>query len=1353
MIGQAQEYLCKTEKLSIEDGLSNPYVYAIGQDDKGFMWFGTKYGLNRYDGYQFKTFTKESNGLQSNFINKICVDPDSNLWIGHTAKNGQIDHSFLGVDILNISTFEIVSLKQKIKIGASFEVDDLYDIHPHPISKELYLCTKSGELLVYHGQNKFSLCYKHSQKKAIKDLWIGEQYYWLFLGNEIIALDKKFNIVAHQQLNLERSDEFEFIGEENPQTIYSSTGPHVSKPSVFKWTVNHSVSVTDSIELLSYPTARKDIKFFDKSENWDGYILQEREKLLFLDANKQPFFRLKQDSFKLRIDYLFIDNQQNIWLSQTNNGLTKITCKKNLFDYHFKDKTTGIRGITTLSQDSLLIFSAYSGFHAYDLINKDNPFVKTKVKPYYFNILTEQDEGSIWLAQDQDWFSPKHPPVKKVHPFNFNESIDFYYKASVVRYKQKQKISKESIWSIYQDEKKRLWIGSSRGLSYLEAEDDSISLYTDYGKYSELESAVVNAFHENKEGLWIASSKGLYLIDQQGEIIKKYAEGLPVPFQLPHNYILDIHETEGGLFWLSTKGGGIIKIDNSTGDYEQFTTKQGLSHNIIYAILEDDYGYFWMSSNYGLMRFDPKTYVVNTYLKRDGLFHEEFNQLAAYRAKNGLLFFGGIGVLSLNPADFVNKKEDNVPLKITGYRYFDSQSSSLVEQTQKLVCEQKINLNYTDRFFVIDFSLLDFDSERQNYYAYKIEGLDEEWNYTRTNSIRINGLQAGNYTLHIKGQGTQGHWSKQQLRIPIIVKQPFYLTWQFLALITLTLIGLGAAYAWQRVVRLRKAKSQLENEVKKRTQKIEQQANELKELDNVKSRFFANISHELRTPLTLILGPVGAILEQHYGDDLEQRNHILKIIQRNGFKLQNLIEEILELSKLEAQTIELEEKEFVFLPFIRRLFLAFEAQAHLQQIKFHLNYELDQQLCVLLDENKFEKIINNLLSNALKYTPRGQSIELNISKKAIKGKQLELQLLVIDSGKGIYPEDLPYIFDRFYQSKHKEAIVQGGTGIGLALSFEFAQLLGGSLTAVSKLGKGSTFELNLPIKIIEKRSEDVQEEIQDAIEEQIPVFLENETSQHGSTLLIVEDNDDMRLFIADLLGKHYQILTAENGRIALEILEKEHESIDLIVSDIMMPEMDGFQLLQKVKLHASWQQLPIIMLTARAAEQDKLFALRIGVDDYLHKPFSRQELFIRIHNLLKNHAQRKIWQTEEISSIDNISNEEELKEEDFSDNWIKEVEKIAIREIGNSQFGINSLAYDLNISERQFRRKIKLKTGLTPSQYIRWIKLEQARQYLEKRKFETVAEVSYKVGFSNPQYFSKLYMEQYGKRPISYLKN
>ena len=1339
---RGQSYLCKTEKLSVEDGLSNRFVRSMVQDFEGFMWLATKNGLNRYDGYQFKVFSEVNHGLQSNFIDKIYMDADSNLWLGYAVNNREREQ-FKGIDIFNTQSFKPTSLEQKMDLP--FAINEVYKIYPNETNHWLYILTTTGKIYVYKGKGKFELCYQHDETKIVFSFLEGQVYNWIWCGDDLIAVDKKFNLVARETIQEKLYHKHQFIGELNPSAVVLFSQRKKEGSKIWKWGLHRSLEKVDSLDFFQQnPKVFMDANF-RKVERWDGYLYQTRDVITFYDANKRPFYTHRPKDGTFFRDY-FVDNQGNIWLAITSEGIFKISCQKNKFTHYFKNIAT--RRITQLDSPNVLLVNAYGGRCVYDFDN--HTAVQTKLVGLD---LCKSQDGTCFWASTEDM------EIKRIRLSDLSQEEHFYYKEGDVKQQQKNRGSEfmNMTWAVYEDKKERLWLGTANGIAYKDKEMDSIRIYQQYNAYTSLSASIVNFFYENEQGMWIASSSGLYLLDTQKGIVAHYGKDEKADFPLLYNDLLHIHEDKDGIFWLSTRGGGILRLDLKTKDCQQLTTEQGLSHNVVYSILEDERGDFWMGSDYGLMRFNPRSSVINTYLVRDGIIHEEFNHKSYYQAKDGRLYFGGIkGVIGFHPDDFLEKRQQRLPLKIIRYQYFDGQESALLDKTDDLLKQQEIVLNYTDRFFTLDYALLDYNADKTNLYAYKIKGLDEEWRYEKDNSIRINGLDAGIYTLLVKGQGSNGLWSTNQLEIPIVVKQPFYLTWQFLLAVVVALImGIYGYFRW-RVIRLRRQQQHLEEEVRKRTQKIKQQAEALKELDHVKSRFFANISHELRTPLTLMLGPISAIIDEHYGKDWKKVINILEIAKRNGGKLQNLIEEILVLSKLEAKNVAIELQEVNFLTFVRRLFLAFEAQAHLQEIHLELKSSVKEEIWVLLDDNKFEKILNNLLSNALKYTPRGGTIQLLIEPKKAEGNLLAVQLQVVDSGKGIHPQDLPYIFDRFYQSKHKEAIVQGGAGIGLALAYEFAQLLGGDLTVKSTLGEGSTFVLDLPMQTIAAPLE-----IQETLEPEASILpVVDGSKKEKATLLVVEDNDDMRTFVADLLGVSYTIITAENGRIALDILKEKAAEIDLIVSDVMMPEMDGFQLLEQVKRHETWSQLPVVMLTARAAEQDKLYALRIGVDDYLQKPFSRQELLVRIQNLLQNYRQRQVWQAElvaeELPQVDtDTTNVVEVpaavRIED--DVWVKKLETITRREVGNTQFGVLNLAYDLNLSERQLRRKIKLKTGLTPNQYFRLIKLETAREYLEKRQYETVAEVAYKVGFNNVHYFTKIYRAQYGKKPIEYLRN
>jgi signal transduction histidine kinase/DNA-binding response OmpR family regulator/ligand-binding sensor domain-containing protein len=1337
-VTQSQSYLVQTEQLSIKDGLSNRFVRSIVQDSKGFMWFGTKNGLNRYDGYTFTVFTQRNSKIQSDFIDKVFEDSDNNLWVGHVMKEESTE-SFSAIDILNINTFEIQSLETYLETKLPCTVDDIYEIRTRSDNKDLYITTKKGKVYVYKGNKQFELLYEHDIATTVRAFFWGEQYNWLYCGNELIALDKAGKVKEKHLVEIDESYRCNFIVEENGESIWLETNDKYHLYDLIYWNVetnflekNRPFKLLDT-EINIGVNAR--LRYREKT---NAYLYQDRGAFHVFDANQEKVYSKSFLENKHFIRAVYVDRQENIWLGAIAEGIIKISYQKNKFKPYLPGAST--RSMIELLGDSVLLLNSYSGQYAYNRLTDERQLLDTLS---YLDATESRDGKYIWLSS------------AGIHALKMEKQAPFKKQPYV--YKKKYQISKggkSSIylgepWSIHEDINGQTWIGTVNGLRYIKKGADSISIFKEYGDCPELRTAVVNCLYGNKQGLWLGTSKGLYLMNLTTEKFQRHSKEMKAPYNLPFNYIHHIFEDKNGFFWLSTRGGGVLKLELETGAFKQFTKKDGLSHNVVYAVLEDAYGYFWMSSDYGLMRLNPQNNVINTYLTEDGILHKEFNRKSVYKASNGMLYFGGLsGIVGFDPADFLIENKQVVPLHVVKYQYFNGKEGVLKNTTKQFLKEQEIVLDYTDRFFIVELALLDYIVTDKRQYAYKIEGLETDWNFITSNSIRVNGLKAGNYTLLIKGQGSNGLWSTEALKIPILVKQPFYLTWQFLLFVVISLLVVILVYSRWRVQRLYRVQIHLEKEVSKRTQKIEQQADELRELDDVKSRFFANISHELRTPLTLMLGPISAILNKHYGEEFEDIEDILELVKRNGIQLQHLIEEILILSKLEAQSVELDEKELCLLPFLKRIFFAFEAQANLQGLDWSFNGTIEEELYVLLDANKFEKILNNLLSNALKHTPRGGVVTFKIDQEKIEGEQINLLIEVVDSGKGIHPDDFPYVFDRFYQSKRKEAIIQGGTGIGLALTQEFVQLLKGSIKVESELNKGARFILSIPSLIIKDPKIDLEVENTEVV---VLASL-SPKNENTATVLIVEDNKDMCTFLVDLLEPYYNTITAENGRVGLDILTKKGTEIDLIVSDVMMPEMDGFELLQKVKSHSDWQQLPMVMLTARASEEDKLFALRIGVDDYLQKPFSPQELLVRLQNLLQNYTQRKASQLEK-------EEEEEIEIKpsettfEIEDQWMESLETITKREVGNTQFGITSLAYDLNISERQLRRKIKMKTGLTPNQYFRIVKLDKAREYLEKRRYETVSEIAYKIGFSNVHYFSKIYQEQYGKKPSEYLKD
>lgn len=524
------------------------------------------------------------------------------------------------------------------------------------------------------------------------------------------------------------------------------------------------------------------------------------------------------------------------------------------------------------------------------------------------------------------------------------------------------------------------------------------------------------------------------------------------------------------------------------------------------------------------------------------------------------------------------------------------------------------------------------------------------------------------------------------------------------------------------IYQLRKNK-QHTAQLEEQKQVIEQQRDQLEELDELKSIFFANISHELRTPLTLILGPITDIVKKRTADLPKEVNQLMQLAFRNGNKLQELVNEILDLGKLEVGELKIEYSTVDMNQFTRRVFYTFESLAVLKSIKLTLDYQLAQPASYYVDANRLDKILSNLMSNALKFTSNNGEIILQVSSQ-----EEQIAFIITDTGAGIHPDDLEKVFDRYYQSGHQKE--GAGTGIGLSFAWQLAELLGGTLNATSELGKGSTFTLLLPLA----PSSDPVVNIEEKEEESnpfIPVIPENLGS--NTSILVVEDNPEMQQYIETTLSSHFHVILANNGIEAIAQLETKH--FDLILSDLMMPQMDGMELLEIVKENNDWKNTPFVMLTARAADKDRLKALNVGLDDYLLKPFITDELVVRISNLISNNRERTGDELEE--------NEDQQ--------WLQKVQTLTSERLTDKDFNVTTLAEELLMGERQIYRQMKKLTGLTPNKFIQEMRLRQAREYLECGSYKTVTEISLAVGFDTVQYFSKLYLQRFGKRPTEYL--
>lgn len=617
--------------------------------------------------------------------------------------------------------------------------------------------------------------------------------------------------------------------------------------------------------------------------------------------------------------------------------------------------------------------------------------------------------------------------------------------------------------------------------------------------------------------------------------------------------------------------------------------------------------------------------------------------------------------------------------------------------------------------------------------AKALKYLESAYNAIKGQYMDRNTAMLSFWEAQLQTQESRLEIQQQQNRLDAEQKQRLLYTYLLGALGLLLLMAVYGFY-YQRMSSRKLQKQKLQ---------IERQAEELKQLDDLKSRFFTNVSHELRTPLSLILGPIRSILS--HNSLSEEERHLLSMADKNGTQLNQLVDEILDFSKLESQRIEIQESSVNLYLFLNQLIDRFEYLKFSKEIDFLFDFQGDKKMRVVVDQNKLEKVINNLLSNAFKFTPKGGRIML---RQLDQGDTLLFQ--VEDSGPGITPEDIPNIFKRYYQGA-SHPIAQAGTGIGLALSYQYVKLFGGDLWVESELGKGSIFQVQIPKKLSPSRAgatEDAEMYTGPAIEDhRVAGKLSGQLK-----ILVVEDNEDLRSYLSYVLGKRYELATTANGAEALEYLKLHQKLPDLIITDLMMPVMDGFQLLNRLRNTQRYNYIPVIMLTAKTNMRDKLAALRIGIDDYLVKPFLEEELIARVDNLLRNTRSQYLPESDLVEQ-DKILEEhygETIPKNQKDLEWLVELEDVILQQLGDFHLTADMVARKMLMSRTQLFRKIKKLTGLTVNQYIQEMRFQEARKLLEDHKHRSVKSVALTVGFKHVKNFSQRFKDRFGRLPSSY---
>lgn len=1308
-----QEYAFDLQKFTIKDGLPHSIVYNIEKDNKGYIWFSYQGGISRFDGVEFKNYNATILKISDIGTVSFAIDKRDRIW--YTENFYKSKPYFAGViDPKTNTVYSLDSITQNL-----IHSDDVSDIsRVQDGSKDFLICTRSGIMYRYVFETEkiekiFQL--PTSAQNNFRGVSYTKDIYWIAHGWEIFKVNSQTEEIEHIDSPIKPMVFNRFYKEK-----MNIIAEHSSKSGIcfYKFKEDDFYSPQSHIPICEDITSNifytDNFRCFSVGEK---IIVEDYEsKRLFeystteTDGSNTPF----------ECKGSFREDENTYWIA-SNKGLFKIKFDSVPFQIFKRGKS--IRAIFE-NEDKLYVSGYESANTIFDLkTNQSNSFAR---KDMIFNSFSQ--DGEVILGAGAGALISYNP--------NSNTSKFLVDKNGNNRF-----IPTLTFINPITD---HLLIGMDRnGLSELNKETEELRLIY---KRALPSPTSIRHFFQNDSGIWVATGKGVLLLDNQSETLIEHYHSDNT--EMPNDNILYITEDKEGIFWLGTKGEGLIRWDRKKNEFRQFTQREGLSNNMIYAVHEDDFGKLWLTSNYGLMCFDKENFETILFSTDNGLPHQEFNTYSHHKGPDGSFYFGGMnGVIKFHPKDMEINQQSELPLYISKVQVLAKDELEFSEKTDEFNNKKEIVLSPEDRILTIESTLLDYGRPSENRYAYKIEGFQENWVYASNNRILITKPNYGNYVLKIKGRGASGAWSNNELRIPLYVTKPFYLQNWFLFCLALLLLSLFWLFYKMRVKSLKKRQLYLENEVKERTKIIEkdkqiilEQSEYLKETDAAKTRFFSNIAHEIRTPLTLITGPLQKILEKYPQESAIRKS--LSNVAANGDRLLQLVNQLLDISKLENGDLKLDYTFADLTGFTRELVNRFNPIAEEKGVLLK-NIKDDKPWEVQLDADKWSKILYNLLSNAIKFTPKGGAVDVSLSHLEKEGNKF-ISLKVKDTGIGITEEQKRRIYNRFYQVDNSSTRAYDGSGIGLSLVKDLVELQEGEIIVSSKTGTGTEFTILLPLieKIQEVKNTDTLIPDSTTLIEDKKTALTSSYTKNGQTeeltILIIEDNTEMRNFIISCLEeKEFIIIEAEDGEVGLKTAI-EHQP-DLIISDIMMPKKDGYQLTKELRQNIITSHIPIILLTAKVGDESRLQGLTVGADAFLTKPFKTRELEVRIDNFL--HLRKSIQQYH--------SNPEQFPKEEkqnVEEEFITEIRTFILKNIESKNLNGDIIGRHIGMSRTQLHRKLKAISGKSTSEIVKDTRLKKAMELILEKRLN-ISEVSYKTGFSSVAYFSKSFKQAYGKSP------
>ena len=1389
-------------KISGTEGLSQNTVRSIIQDSNGFIWVGTYNGINKYDGYSMVhyKFLNDVNSLSSNIIISLFEDKDGYIWAGTTNA---------GLNRIDPRTGKIeVYFDDPNALDYASEIDHIYQSSSGVLfiktSKgiKFFKVAVDGSIIFEDVKNRvdnFSLSIKNIIPALNGKHWFftPENNIKLHLAeiNEITNVpDIKIQSTDIKAFEFDSSYPVNFI-EYPKNTIWVIS----NRLQLLKIQLNNQLQVIDRelISLSDNSSGFSDKNFkklaiaVDKEQHiWvagNGILLnydtQSGEKLN-LNSSHRKEIAIQQ------AQQLMIDNTNILWLGTLNHGLYKMDLENNTFlnsneflnnseqqspvfhEYPILTMCEDSKGdiwLGTQGRGGLAILKGKEIERS--LFNKSN-------KVWDYNYLTKthkqfDDEDFFEIKrlmndrEDNIWIGTK-TGLSKISFKNNSETFDIK-KFNDIKDKQGNLI-KSPVFAIEEDKMGNIWVGYwKKGIAKITF-DKQNETYTSANYQNELNNTnslsnnfVRDILEDSNGDIWVGTIRGLNKLKQDDAGNIAYTSYLNDPKNknsLSNNYVLDAFQASDGHLYVGTFGGGLnqIEISNNTLNFKQYTTNEGLPSDVVYQIKEDKQGNIWMLHVREISKLNPTTGEVTYFENQDGINVSEFKDNAMLFTTSGMMLCGGVNGITFFQPDKLSVNEIKPQLIISDFKLFNEIVHPLEERNGKVILKNSINetkkivLPYSLNSMEFVFSSLHFANPEKNQYKYILEGFDEKWQYSKGNERRFasyTNVPPGNYIFKVYGSNSVGIWTDEPKEISVVINKPWYLT--TLAILFFSLLTLAIIYSFVKIrlnqIRL-KSKLDIESAIHENSE----------EMNQMKLQFFTNISHELRTPLTLIVGPLSQIMNgQVNTKDVPKLNSIM---YKNSNRLLKLINQLLDFRKAESGNLNLIVQNDELVSFVGEVFAAFEDIALEKDIKF-LFLSPKKEIDAWFDNDKIEKILYNLLSNAFKFTPNGKGITVSLEKETINN-EVHAIIKVIDFGIGIPKEELVSIFDRFYQTRKENNAINEGSGLGLAYIKHLVEIHKGEINIESEFHKGTTCIVTIPIsKTVYSNNSIIELQPQkydfkytkigvDVIKENqlIPkksIKSVKEHSKETPLLLIVEDNRELQDYLVTFFSHDYRILTANNGKEGLEQAIKNIPNI--IISDLMMPEMNGIEMCKKLKTDINTSHIPILILTARAGLENEKEGLETGADEFILKPFNIEVLKLRLDNILRTKQQwiQKFRTNSNSKSWKELSNKLDQKFIEKSINIIK-------KNVDNTEFSVEKFALEIGMSRSALFLKLKSITGQSTSEFIRTIRLNKSAKLIKSGKY-SITEVIYMVGFSDPKYFRTCFKKHFGCTPSSYFSN